>query len=80
MQATITSKSQVTLPKPIRDKLHLKPGDKIEFILDDDDGLRVAPVTAPITQLKGIVPTPTSPLSLGEMVAAVAKAATTRNR
>ena len=74
MQATITSKGQVTLPKPIRDKLHLKPGDKIEFILDDDDGLRVAPVTASITQLKGMVPAPASPLSLREMDAAVAKA------
>ena len=80
MQATITSKGQVTLPKPIRDKLHLKPGDKIEFILDDDDGLRVAPVTASITQLKGMVPTPASPLSLGEMDAAVTKVAATRSR
>ena len=36
MQATITSKGQVTLPKPIRDRLHLKPGDKIDFMLEDD--------------------------------------------
>lgn len=78
MQATITSKGQVTLPKPIRDKLHLKPGDKIEFVLDDDDGLRVTPVTASITQLKGMVPAPASPLSLEEMDAAVAHAATAR--
>lgn len=80
MQATITSKGQVTLPKPIRDKLHLKPGDKIEFVLDDDDGLRVTPVTASITQLKGMVPAPASPLSLEEMDAAVADAATARYR
>ena len=78
MQATIASKGQVTLPKPIRDKLHLKPGDRIEFILDDDDGLRVTPVTASITQLKGMVPAPASPLTLEEMDAAVADATTAR--
>ena len=80
MQATFASKGQVTLPKPIRDKLHLKPGDKIEFILDDDDGLRVTPVTASITQLKGMVPTPASPLSLEETDVAIAKAAAMRGR
>ena len=80
MQATITSKGQVTLPKPIRDKLHLRAGDRIEFILDADDGLRVAPVTASITQLKGMVPRPASPVSLEEMDAAVARAAAMRGR
>ena len=80
MQATITSKGQVTLPKPIRDKLHLKPGDRIEIILDDDDGLRVTPVTASITQLKGMVPAPASPLTLEEMDAAVADATAARYR
>ena len=58
MQATLTSKGQVTLPKRIREKLRLEPGDRLEFILDDEDGLRVAPVTAPVTQLKGMVPKP----------------------
>ena len=35
MQATITTKGQVTVPKPIRDKLRLRPGDRIDFVLDD---------------------------------------------
>ena len=78
MQATITSKGQVTLPKPIRDKLHLKPGDKIDFMLEGD-GLRVTPVTAPVTQLKGMVPKPAVPVSLQEMDAAIAGAATRRS-
>ncbi len=78
MQATITSKGQVTLPKPIRDKLHLKPGDKIDFMLEGD-GLRVTPVTASVTQLKGMVPKPAVPVSLQEMDAAIAKAAARRS-
>ena len=75
MQTTITSKGQVTVPKPIRDKLHLKPGDKIDFMLDPDGGVRVVPVTASVTQLKGMVPRPEFPVSLAEMDEAIARAA-----
>ena len=74
MQATITSKGQVTLPKVIRDRLQLEPGDRIEFILERDDILRVAPVTAPVTQLKGMLPKPAVPVTLQEMDEAIAKA------
>ena len=78
MQTTITSKGQVTLPKPIRDQLHLRPGDKIDFTLEGD-GLRVTPVTASVTQLKGMVPKPTAPVSLEEIDAAIARAAARRS-
>ena len=78
MQGTITSKGQVTLPKPIRDRLHLKPGDKIDFMLEDDGCLRVAPVTESVTQLKGMLPKPRVPVSVEEMNEAIARAATRR--
>lgn len=32
--AKITSKGQITIPKQIRNKLHLKEGDKVIFIED----------------------------------------------
>jgi AbrB family looped-hinge helix DNA binding protein len=32
--ATISSKGQITIPKKIRDRHHLKSGDKIEFLED----------------------------------------------
>lgn len=54
MQATITSKGRVTLPKPIRDELHLEPGDKIDFVVEGD-GLRVTPVNARVTPTEGRV-------------------------
>lgn len=72
MHATITSKGQVTIPKPIRDRLRLEPGDKIDFALQEDGDLRVMPVTASVTRLKGMVSRPTVPVSLAEMEAAIA--------
>lgn len=75
MQATITSKGQVTLPKPIRDRLHLKRGDRIDFVLEDDGCLRIAPVTASVTRLKGMLPKPDAPVTLEAMDAAIARRA-----
>lgn len=74
MQATMTSKGQVTVPKPVREKLLLRPGDKIDFRLEED-GVRLIPVTASVTQLKGMVPKPASPVSLAAMDEAIASAA-----
>ena len=78
MQATITSKGQVTVPKSIRDRLHLKPGDKIDFVLEEDGGLRVTPVTASVTQLKGMVPRPGFPVSVEQMDEAIARSAASK--
>jgi AbrB family looped-hinge helix DNA binding protein len=33
MVTTVTRKGQVTIPKPIRDQLNLKPGNKVDFEL-----------------------------------------------
>ena len=74
MQATMTSKGQVTVPKPVREKLLLRPGDKIDFRLEDD-GVHLVPVTASVTQLKGMVPKPASPVSLATMDEAISSAA-----
>jgi antitoxin PrlF len=35
MTTTITSKGQVTVPKPIRDALSLKPGAGVDFTVND---------------------------------------------
>lgn len=36
----ITSKGQVTIPKDVRERLDLRPGDEIEFV-EDRAGFRV---------------------------------------
>jgi antitoxin PrlF len=78
VQATITSKGQVTVPKIVRDRLHLRPGDKLEFLVDEDGTLRVVPVTASLRQLKGMVQKTKRAVSLSEMEEAIAKGAATR--
>jgi AbrB family looped-hinge helix DNA binding protein len=73
MQATITSKGQITLPKALRDHLHLSAGDRVEFILEENDVVRMVPRTTSVTRLKGMLPRPKQPVSLEAMDEAIAK-------
>jgi antitoxin PrlF len=51
--ATITAKGQVTIPKAIRDALHLRQGDQLRWDLDDG-GVRVRLVSPlALTDLRG---------------------------
>lgn len=45
MAYTLTSKSQVTLPKAIRDHLRVAPGDAVEFKVAADGTVRVESAT-----------------------------------
>ena len=68
----MTSKGQVTIPKAIREQLRLRLGDKLDLVLDEAGGLRVEPVTGPVTELKGMLPKPRCPVALVEMEKAIA--------
>ena len=49
MRATVTSKGRVTIPKDIRDLLHLRANDKVDFIVDGGRVL-MAPVKTLLDQ------------------------------
>jgi AbrB family looped-hinge helix DNA binding protein len=55
MESVLSLKGQVTIPKMIRDHLHLKPGDRIKFLIHPDGSVVILP-KRPIYALKGIVP------------------------
>lgn len=75
MHATLTSKGQITVPKPIRDRLHLRPGDKLEFLVEEDGSVRVVPVTRSLRQLRGVLKQPGRIVSLEEMDEAISQQA-----
>ena len=69
--ATVTSKGQITIPKDIRAMLGLEPGDKVNFLVDDDGVVSFVPMTNDITTLKGIVAKPSKRVSIEDMKATV---------
>ena len=72
MEATLSSKNQATIPKQVREFLHLQPGDRFKFFLQPDGAVVILPKT-PVSKLKGILPKRKKPVSIEEMNAAVAE-------
>lgn len=52
-EATITSKGQVTIPKSVRDELHLQPGDRVDFMVEADGRATMRPRKRSIRELAG---------------------------
>jgi antitoxin PrlF len=72
--AMVTSKGQVTIPKPIRDFLQVKPGDRIDFDIDASGKVVVRPGGTDVRQLKGMLHRPgRAAVSLESMEAAIAR-------
>jgi AbrB family looped-hinge helix DNA binding protein len=77
--ATLTSKGQLTLPKPIRDRLRLAAGDRVDFVIKDDGTVVLRPVTADVRDLKGLLQRKgLKPLSVEAMNAAIRRRAAGR--
>lgn len=72
--STLTSKGQMTVPKSIRDRLNLKEGDRLEFVLENDR-IVLIPVTFRARDLISVLPKPARAASIGEMDAAIRKRA-----
>jgi antitoxin PrlF len=58
MGYAITRKGQVTLPKPVRERLGVGPGDKVEFRLSEQGEVTIEKATgkpppAPFTRWRG---------------------------
>jgi antitoxin PrlF len=79
MESALTAKGQATIPKAIRDHLHLAPGDKVKFFIHPDGTVVILP-KLPVTALKGMFHSRRGPVSIEEMNAGIAKAATSRFR
>jgi AbrB family looped-hinge helix DNA binding protein len=72
--ATITSKGQVTIPWRIREVLRLGPGDRVDFVINDEGRVIVRPGTVEVAELRGLLHRPGKPpVTLEQIDAAIAR-------
>jgi antitoxin PrlF len=74
MESTITAKGQATIPKPIREHLGLKPGDRIKFFIHPNGSAVLLP-KLPVTALRGMLKPRRPPVTIEEMQEAAASGA-----
>ena len=74
MESALTVKGQATIPKAVREYLHIGPGDRIKFFLHPDGTVVILP-KLPASSLKGLIRARRR-VSLDEMDAAIAEGAT----
>lgn len=69
--AIVTSKGQITIPKPVRDGLGVETGDRVEFVELERGVYTVVAATRDIRNLKGMIPKPAKPVSVTDMNKAI---------
>ena len=71
MATTVTSKGQVTIPKPVRDRLGIVPGSSVEFELTQDGRVQLRKVggTRPASRFDALRGSAGSGLSTDEIMA-----------
>ena len=79
-ESTISSKGQITVPKAIRTRLHLKVGDRLRFLVDADGSVRLAAATRDVATLRDILPRPKRRATLEELDAVIRQHAVDRRR
>ncbi|MGC2108734.1 MAG: type II toxin-antitoxin system PrlF family antitoxin [Candidatus Korobacteraceae bacterium] len=78
MESAITVKGQITIPKAIREHLHVKPGDRVKFFVHPNGTVFLLP-KIPVSALRGIVKSRRR-VTLEEMDEAIAAGITERYR
>ena len=74
MESAITSKGQATIPKPVRQFLGLKAGDRIKFFLHPNGTVALLP-KRPASHLRGVIKSARRSPSIEEMDEAIANGA-----
>ena len=74
VESAITAKGQTTLPKPVRRALGIEPGDRVRYVIFDNNEVRLLPVR-PVSRLFGALKYDGPPVSLEDMDRAIADGA-----
>ena len=72
-ESAVTKKGQTTLPKPVRESLGLRAGDRVRYVILEGE-VRILPVR-PIHRLFGVLEHEGQAVSLEQMDQAVAEGA-----
>ena len=73
--ATVTSKSQITVPAQVRNTLGVRPGSRLEFTQTSDHSFTVTNRTPTLESLFGMLDAP-HPATLEDMERGIAEGAT----
>lgn len=75
----LSTKGQIVIPLQIREWLGLRPGDRIDFVMDDGGSVRLRPALLDVRELRGSLAEPgRRPISVEEMKEAAAGGAAGR--
>lgn len=73
--STLTSKGQITVPKPIREHLHVAEGDQVDFAIAANGDVVMHRITGSVSVLAGLLHRPNrKTVSLEEMDHAIGDA------
>ncbi len=73
--ATVTSKGQITIPKEVRDALHLASGDSVVFVVRDGGVVEMRPQTVDLRKCVGMLGSRGKHLTTAQMDRVIAEAA-----
>lgn len=80
MQATLTSKSQITLPKSLQQWLGVKQGDKLEFVLEEGGAWVQKADSSSFGSLLGLLPPPVKAHTIEEINDAIGMTTAEKHR
>jgi antitoxin PrlF len=76
----LSSKGRVTIPREIRAHLNLKPGDKVEFVIQGEGTVRLFAKNRDVRELRGMLGPVRRRLTIRQMDEAIRKRAVERDR
>jgi len=72
---SVTSKGQITIPVAVREAMQIGTGDRVEFVEIGPGRYEFVAATSPVNALKGMFGKPGKSVSIEQMNAAIAEAA-----
>lgn len=77
IESAVTSRGQTTLPKAVRKALGVVPGNRVRYVILDDNQVRMLPVR-PLARLFGAYEHEGPPVTLQDMERAISDGANDR--